>query len=80
MTKDEAFARVQVLFRDVFDDETITIEAETNSSNIDGWDSLMHINLVVAIEKDFKIKFALGELEDLKNVGEMIELILRKAS
>jgi acyl carrier protein len=74
----DSYARVQAIFRDVFDDPGIVIRPETNSAHIDGWDSLMHINLVVAIEKDFGIRFALGELEDLKNVGEMVALIERK--
>jgi acyl carrier protein len=45
---------------------------------VEGWDSLAHVNLVVAIEKHYKLKFSLGELEGLKNVGEMADLIARK--
>jgi acyl carrier protein len=45
---------------------------------VEGWDSLAHINIVVAIEKKYRVKFALGELQDLKNVGEMADLILKK--
>lgn len=69
---------VQEIFRDVFDDESLVITAETNAEDIEDWDSLSHIRLVVAIEKHFAIKFAFGELQTLKNVGEMLDLIREK--
>lgn len=69
---------VQEIFRDVFDDESLVITAETNAEDIEDWDSLSHIRLVVAIEKHFAIKFAFGELQTLKNVGEMLELLQEK--
>jgi acyl carrier protein len=70
--------KITAIFRDVFDDPTLLVQDSTHSKDIDDWDSLNHINLIVAIEKEFKIKFALGELESLKNVGEMIRLIQKK--
>lgn len=70
--------RVQDIFRDIFDDEDLVITNETSAVDIEDWDSLSHIRLVVAIEKEFDIKFAFGELQELKNVGEMIELIKEK--
>ena len=69
---------LEPIFRQVFDDETIILQRETNSDDIDEWDSLTHMNLVVALELRFKIKFALGELQKLRNVGEMLDLINRK--
>mgnify|MGYP006420735717 CR=1 FL=1 len=78
MTKEAIFEEVQDIFRDIFDDEELIITNETNADQIEDWDSLNHINLVTAIEKSLDIHFALGELEDLKNVGDMIELILKK--
>jgi acyl carrier protein len=69
---------LQPIFVDVLDLPDLKLTAESNSSNVEGWDSLAHINLVVAIEKKYRIRFALGELQDLKNVGDMAELILRK--
>mgnify|MGYP001596566074 CR=1 FL=1 len=80
MNRIEIHNKVQSIFRDVFDISTLTIMDQTNSNDIDDWDSLNHINLVTAIEKDFSIKFALGELKNLKNVGEMLSLIERKIS
>lgn len=69
---------LQPIFQDVFDDEDLVVTNESNAENIDDWDSLSHIRLVVAIEKQFGIKFAFGELQELKNVGEMIEVIEKK--
>ncbi len=63
------------IFRDVFDDEDIVVDAETNSDTIEDWDSLEHINLVVAIEKAFGLKFSMDEVTGMKNVGEMVEII-----
>ncbi len=63
------------IFRDVFDDEDIVVDAGTNSDTIEDWDSLEHINLVVAIEKAFGLKFSMDEVTGMKNVGEMVEII-----
>jgi acyl carrier protein len=69
---------IQPIFRDVLDLPDLQLTRQSNASNVEGWDSLAHVNLVMAIEKRFKIKIALGELQDLKNVGEMADLIQRK--
>lgn len=74
----DILAELQPIFHDVFDDEALVITDEMNAEQIEDWDSLSHIRLVVAIEKHFSIKFAFGELQDLKNVGEMVELIKEK--
>ena len=78
MTRDEIFVIVQDIFRDIFDEDYLAISDTTNADEIEDWDSLNHINLVSAIEKEFKIKFALGELVSLKNVGAMIDLMMDK--
>jgi acyl carrier protein len=69
---------IQDIFRDIFDEESLVITRESNASNVADWDSLAHVNLVTAIEKKYKIKFALAELQELKNVGDMIDLIDKK--
>ena len=66
MTRDEVFRSVQEIFRDIFDVDDLIIDDLTNSDDIEDWDSLNHINLVSAIEKEFKIRFALGELIEIK--------------
>jgi acyl carrier protein len=78
MNRDEIFEETQDIFRDIFDEDDLVITDETNADHIEDWDSLNHINLVTAIEKSLDIHFALGELEGLKNVGDMIDLIIKK--
>ena len=69
MTHEEIMEKVQRIFRDVFDDESLIITGTTNSSDIEDWDSLEHIALVVSMEK---------EVNELANVGEMVALIASK--
>lgn len=66
------------IFRNIFDDEDLIITDLTTAKDIDGWDSLAHIRLIVAIEKSFGLSFSASEISELKNVGEMISLILKK--
>jgi acyl carrier protein len=66
------------IFRQVFDDDSIVITRETTANDIEEWDSLTHMNLVVAVEAKFKIRFALGELQTLKNVGDLLDLTEKK--
>ena len=76
MTSDEVLSNVQDIFRDIFDEKDLIIENGTTSNDIEGWDSLNHIGIISAAEKEFRIKFALGELSTLKDVGSMIDLII----
>ena len=78
MTRNEVFSGIQDIFRDIFDADDLVISNTTNSDEIEDWDSLNHINLVSAIEKEFKIKFALGELMTVKDVGDMVDLMMTK--
>ncbi len=63
---------------DINDDKKLMINGETTADQMEGWDSFNHINIVVAIEQHFGIKFKTAEIESLRNVGEMVELIARK--
>ena len=78
MTHEDILKIVQNIFRDVFDDEKLVIGDSTNSSDIEDWDSLEHITLVVAMEKEFNLRFDLKEVNKLANVGEMVDLIASK--
>ncbi len=78
MTKEEVFPALDEVFQDEFDDDTIHVTAATTANDIEDWDSLEHINLVVAVEKRFKIKFTMGEVAGMKNVGEMVDIILKR--
>ncbi len=77
MTREEIFEAVTEIFRDVFDDEELTIGETTNSEDIEDWDSLEHIELVINMEKRFSLKFNIKEVNKLQNVGEMVDLIMR---
>tara|TARA_B110000495_G_C22666587_1_gene394245 strand:+ start:246 stop:500 length:255 start_codon:yes stop_codon:yes gene_type:complete len=78
VTEIDIIKKLGNIFQDVFDDESLTISNDTTAEDIDDWDSLAHIILIVAIEKDFKFKVTLGELQDLQNVGDMVGLIGKK--
>ena len=67
--------KLQEVFRDVFDDEDIVLGDEMTADDIEAWDSLAHIQLIVAVEKAFSVKFSTAEVQRLKNVGEFIMLI-----
>ena len=76
MTREEIYGKLNEVFQDVFDDEDITVNDSTVAADVDGWDSLEHINLIVAVERCFGIKFTMGETTGMKNVGEMVEVIM----
>ena len=78
MTREEVYESLTEIFRDVFDDDEITLNDETTADDIEEWDSLEHINLVVEIENEFSIKFNMGEINKMKNVGEMVDLIMER--
>ncbi|MBP3217897.1 MAG: acyl carrier protein [Lachnospiraceae bacterium] len=78
MSREEIYEKLNEVFRDVFDDEDITVGEETTAADIDGWDSLEHINLIAAVEQEFGVKFTMGQVVTMKNVGEMARLIEEK--
>lgn len=78
MEKNQILEEVQEIFREVLDNEDIVLANETTADDIDEWDSLTHIQLIVAVEKHFKIKFTSKEILSWQNVGEMIDCIATK--
>ncbi len=78
MTREEVFEKINEVFRDVFEDDDITVNDATTAADIEDWDSLEHINLMNAIEQEFGIKFTMGEIVAMKNVGEMANSIMGK--
>ena len=71
---------MEKIFQEVFDDENLKIKREFSSKDIEDWDSLAQINLIVAMEKEFNLKFNIAEISSLENIGDMIDLIERKIS
>ena len=80
MTREEIFERLDEIFQDEFDDDTIHVTDATVADDIEDWDSLEHINLVVAVEKEFGMKFTMGEVTGMANVGEMVDILLQRAT
>ena len=75
MSKAEIFEKLNEIFRDVFDDEALTVTETTTAGDVDGWDSLTHITLLATVEDEFDIKFSMKAVQHLANVGELAELI-----
>lgn len=76
MTRENVYERLNDVFREVFDDDTIEVNDATTSDDIDEWDSFEHINLVVAVEEEFGFKIPMGKTVTMKNVGEMVDIIM----
>lgn len=78
MTRENVLSVVNEIFIDIFDDEDIVINDATTADDIEDWDSYEQVNLIVAIEKRFVMKFKMEEVYSMKNVGEMIDIILER--
>lgn len=76
MTREDVYERLNYVFQEVFDDESISVEDETTADDVEGWDSYEHINLINAVEDEFEIKIPMGKVVTMKNVGELVDLIL----
>lgn len=76
---DDIYERLNGIFRDFFDDEDIELDDETTADDIEDWDSLNHITLMSAIEDEFGIRFTMGEVSGMENVGEMVKIIRERA-
>jgi acyl carrier protein len=78
MQDQDIYTRLTEIFRDIFDDDTIVLNPEATAKDIEDWDSFNHINLIVATEAKFGIKFKTAEIESLKNVGHFVTIIQQK--
>ena len=79
MGERQILQRLNRIFQDVFDDDSIVVDMNTTADDIEDWDSLEHITLVSAVEKEFKMRFKMHEVSTMKNVGEMVEIIAARA-
>jgi acyl carrier protein len=75
----QIYARLTQIFRDVFDDESIDVTSDLAARDVDGWDSIAHIRLMLTIEKAFKIKFSTSELGRLQDVGGLVKSIEKRS-
>lgn len=78
LDKTEVLSRLQVIFDELFLDE-VTVTPELSAKEVEEWDSLLHISLVVTVEERFGVKFRVGEVESTQNVGEFIDLIVQRS-
>jgi len=80
MNISNVYEQMTGIFRDLFDDDSITLTPETTADDIEDWDSLTHIRLILALETAFKVRFSTVELGGLKKVGDLADLIVKKSS
>ena len=80
MEQTEIYQKLTGIFQNVFDDDSIQVRPELTADDVDEWDSLSHIRLVLTVEKTFGVKFSASEIGKLKNVGEFVNLIRAKAA
>lgn len=74
----EIYAKLTSLLRDVFDNDELVATPALRAPDVDGWDSMGNVNLFLAIEQAFGVRFGAGEMGEIQNVGELVELIQRK--
>jgi acyl carrier protein len=80
MDNSDIVSRLTPIFRDVFNDGALVVTESLTAADVPAWDSLSNINMIVAVEKAFGVKFSIKDVRALKNVGELLELIKRKAA
>ena len=79
MDEADIYAKLSTVFYDVFDDDSISVTSGLSARDVDEWDSLTHIRLMVTVERAFKVKFSTPEIGKLENVGDLVALIKSRA-
>jgi acyl carrier protein len=79
MNREQVMKRLTQVFREVFDDDSIELTVTTSAKDIEDWDSLEHINLIAAVEHEFRMRFSMKEVSGMKNVGEMLDILMERA-
>lgn len=80
MDEAQIYERLTGIFEDVFDEDSIVVTPELSAKDVDGWDSLTHIRLILTVEKAFKIKLSTSEIGKLENVGDLVRLIKARSN
>jgi len=78
VTEDNALVRIQGIFRDILDDSSLCIDRQSSPDTIAGWDSIVNVNIIIAVEEEFGVKFSVDELQLVKSVGNILELLEKK--
>jgi len=79
LTPESVLADLQPIFQEALDNRSLTVTRDSNAQNTPNWDSLAHIGLIEMVERRFKVRFGLGEVQDLKTVGDLVDLTIKKA-
>jgi acyl carrier protein len=80
MLREEGAARLTKIMRDIFDEDDVEYSDTLTADDVEGWDSLSHVRFLVTIEKSFGFRFTSGEIDGFKNVGEVLDVIVRRAT
>jgi acyl carrier protein len=80
VSPEDVLEQLQPIFQEVLDQPGLRVTRNSNASNTENWDSLAHIDLIEMVQQRFKVKFALGELQELKEVGDLVDMIVRKVN
>ena len=78
MNKPEILKTINSILCDIFNDPKLVVSENTSAQNIERWDSIAHVNILMTVERTFQVRFSLGEIKQLRNVGEMVSLIYAK--
>jgi acyl carrier protein len=79
LTSDSVLAELQPIFREALNNSALSVTRSSSAPNTPNWDSLAHIEIIEMVERHFKVSFGLGEVQDLKTVGDLIDLTIKKA-
>jgi acyl carrier protein len=79
-TPETVLNEVQPIFQEILDEPGLVVTRDSSASNTSGWDSLAHIDIIEAVERHFQVRFTLTELQDLKSVGNVVDLVIQKQS
>ncbi len=80
MTENELLAQLSLIFTDVIDEGDVNLTMDTTADDVEGWDSLNHVQIIAAVEKKFGFRFSLNEIQLFKNVGDLVRGIKEKMS
>jgi acyl carrier protein len=78
VTREQVLSRVSTIVADTLGHETLVLQPESQAADVDGWDSLAHVQIIVAVERAFGIRFRTGEIATIKNVGELVDRIVAR--
>jgi acyl carrier protein len=79
MDENQIYSRLSLIFEDVFDEDSIEVTPELSARDVDGWDSLTHIRLILTVERAFQVKFTTSEIGKFENVGDLVAIIAARA-